>query len=177
MEWYTETRMESFLFSSIDKKIFKAKWYDNPDPDVRYRKSLPPPPPTDMDISTWNDILSVLKDGDFKEKLAFEASELDVSNKRYIKDREVELLTLYLSVNNYRSLYSVNISHCRLEGGGTELLVSGLVLNQTVRYLDCSDNEMGVVGAMALASYLANNNVLRVLNAGVNKFGGKGTEH
>ena len=117
------------------------------DPDVRYRKSLPPPPPTDMDISTWNDILSVLKDGDFKEKLAnLEASELDVSNKRYIKDREVELLALYLSVNNYRSLYSVNISHCRLKGGGTELLVSGLVLNQTVRYLDCSDNEMGVVG-------------------------------
>eukprot|EP00944_MAST-04C_sp_MAST-4C-sp1_P010842 g10842.t1 len=173
----TETWMESFLFSSIDKKIFKAKWYDNPDPDVRYRKSLPPPPPTDMDISTWNDILSVLKDGDFKEKLAnLEASELDVSNKRYIKDREVELLALYLSVNNYRSLYSVNISHCRLKGGGTELLVSGLVLNQTVRYLDCSDNEMGVVGAMALASYLANNNVLRVLNAGCNKFGGKGTE-
>ena len=173
----TETWMESFLFSSIDQKMFKTKWYDNPDPDVKYRKSLPPPPPTDMDISTWNDVLSVLKEDEFKDKLAdLEASELDVSNKRYIKDREAELLTLYLSLNNYGSLHSVNISHCQLKGAGTELLVSGLVLNQTVRYLNCSDNDMGVEGAMALASYLATTNVLRVLKAGVNKFGGKGAE-
>ena len=81
----------------------------------------------------------------------------------FLEDREIELLTLYLTLNNYRQLHTVNVSHCQLKGAGTELLVSGLVLNQTVKYLYCSDNNMGLEGAIALASYLANNDVLKIL--------------
>ena len=167
--------MESFLFSSIDEKLFKAKWYDNPDPDVRNRKALPPPPTTQADIDTWHDVLSVLKEDGLRDTLAdLDASELDVSDMMFLQDRDIELLTLYLTFNNYKQLYTVNVSHCQLKGAGTELLVSGLVLNQTVKYLYCSDNNMGLEGAKALASYLANNDVLKTLDIGVNNIGRNG---
>ncbi len=169
--------MESFLFSSIDGKLFKAKWYDNPDPDVKFRKALLPAPTTVQDVETWHDILSVLKESSLRKILSnLDAIKLDVSDMSFLEDREIELLTLYLTLNNYRQLHVVNVSHCQLKGAGTELLVSGLVLNQTVKYLYCSDNNMGLEGAIALASYLANNDVLKILDIGANNIGGNGAK-
>ena len=130
---------------------------------------------TQADIDTWHDVLSVLKEDGLRDTLAdLDASELDVSDMMFLQDRDIELLTLYLTFNNYKQLYTVNVSHCQLKGAGTELLVSGLVLNQTVKYLYCSDNNMGLEGAKALASYLANNDVLKTLDIGVNNIGRNG---
>ena len=52
------------------------------------------------DIDTWHDVLSVLKEDGLRDTLAdLDASELDVSDMMFLQDRDIELLTLYLTFN------------------------------------------------------------------------------
>ena len=135
-----------------------------PDKDVKYRKTLPPPIPSEKQISEWVSVVESLAPGSFRSKmLDMNCVALDLSNERGLNDQQVELLTVYPTMNNYKQMTTVNVAHCNLKTSGARLVCDGLMLNQTVTHLDCSENAIGPDGAQFLAIYLAANTSLKSL--------------
>eukprot|EP00945_MAST-04E_sp_MAST-4E-sp1_P008137 g8137.t1 len=167
--------IESFLYASLDRKIFKAALFNAPDSEVKLRKTLPPLAPSEKEISEWYSVIESLVPGPFRSKmLDTDCKELDLSTERGLNDQRIELLTVYLTINNYKQLTSVNVAHCNLKASGARLVCDGLMLNQTVTHLNCAENAFGPDGAQSLATYLSGNTTLRFLNAGVNRIGAGG---
>ena len=163
--------IESLFYASIDRKIFKSAFFDYPDKDLPNRRSLPPPRPSPTDLEEWHAVVKTLSPGIFQEKMMdLDCDMLDLSGEKGgLIAQQVELLTVYLNMNNYRKLHTMNVAHCNLRENGTRLVCNGLVLNQTIKHLNCAENAMGPEGAKALATFLAGNHTLETLDVGVNK--------